>query len=340
MSTDKYIEDLKALPEPRKTFMEIMKSHQSEVHMANVLAYFFRSNEKHGLGKVFFEALLETNSYVLAITKEKTEDVLYHHSWNYKDEKGTNFSLEKVNDIDIENLSQLGSVINAKTEEITNLTNEKKKRLDLIVTTDNCVLCIEFKINHELNNPLKTYQNQIQEIEKKFQTKGNKPRNLYFVVLTPFKKKPSDSVQHLINEGNNPFRQVILGHFIRKVIENIPNDYWKENASNPNAQYLSDLIQTIQNREVRFKRSEILKDLLNQLKPTYNCEYFSKGGAGGFIQINSKNSRYKIRFSDNCQVQLEKWSLDSKREMTYAPISLSCANDYRAQVDIFKQTIN
>ena len=58
--------------EPRKTFMEILKVNQREVPFANVLAYFFRPNEKHGLGDLFIQSLLNTNCQEL--DKEKSID--------------------------------------------------------------------------------------------------------------------------------------------------------------------------------------------------------------------------------------------------------------------------
>ena len=71
MSEHKNIEEI-IFQEPRKTFMEILKVNQREVPFANVLAYFFRPNEKHGLGDFFIQSLLNTNCQEL--DKEKSID--------------------------------------------------------------------------------------------------------------------------------------------------------------------------------------------------------------------------------------------------------------------------
>jgi hypothetical protein len=305
------------------------------------LAYFFKSEEKHGLNKIFLEALLESNSYLLKTTNQVKAN-------NEGDNEGDNenklienaFNLE--GELFIKNKSSIEakSYVNRLSRvqvEVEDLTDEKK-RIDLILKTKECVVCIEFKINHVLDNPLEKYQKKIKKIEREYQKKGNNPRDLFFIVLTPSKKLPMDNVQKFINtpqdsesnefQSKNLFRQVILSHFIKKVFEKIPNGYFIDQNSNFDVQYLTDFIQTIQNREVRFKRSEILKDLFNHVKYKYESEYFSKGGFGGFIQIKTYNSWYKVRFANNSQVQIECWSKDNVRESTLATLPLSNLNKY------------
>jgi uncharacterized protein (UPF0216 family) len=339
MKIAKYIEDLKELPEPRKTFMEIMKAHKSEVHVANILAYFFKSEEKHGLNKIFLEALLESNSYLLKNTNQvkaniegDNENRLIENAFNLEGE----LFIKNKSSIEVKSYFNRLSRVQVEVEDLT----DEKKRIDLILKTNECVVCIEFKINHVLDNPLEKYQNKIKKIESEYRKEGNDGRDLFFIVLTPNKKVPMNNVQKFINtpqdtesdesESKNLFRQVILSHFIKKVIEKIPNGYFNEHDSNLEAQYLKDFIQTIQNREVRFKRSEILKDLFNHIKYKHKSEYHSKGGYGGFIEIKTKNANYKIRFTNNRQVQLECWSKSNKFERTMATLPLSNSNDYNS----------
>jgi len=350
MNIETYIEELKELPEPRKTLMEIMKAHKSEVHMANILAYLFKSEEKHGLGKTFIEALLESNSYSFKTTsqdKDKTESnkekALIKNALNLTSGDELK-SFVKSESKEVKDFVNGLSRVHVKAEDTTDNTNQKKKRIDLLLETKECIICIEFKINHVLNNPLDVYQEQIKKMEEDYQKKGNKPRDIFFIVLTSQKKTPEDNVQEFIDtrqghESRNFFRQVILSHLIKNVVKKIPNEYFIEQYSNPDAQYLTDLIQTIQNREVRFKRSEILKDLLNHVKDKYDSEYFSKGGYGGFIQVKSINSRYKIRLTTNIQIQMECWSKDNIREITYAPLPLSCLNKYETIIQTLSDLI-
>lgn len=306
------VNDLGKLPEPRKTFMEIMKVNNSEVHMANLLAYFFKSEEHHGLGKVFIEALLETNSYQLKSTddKGKVDDQntkLIDHSWKLSEDKKT---FEKTKDsISFKDLVPKPSRVRVEIEEFTNKTEKKKKRIDLVLKTDECVVCIEFKINHELNNPLELYQKQIIEIEKEFQEEKAKKREVFFVVLTPYKKKPSELVQKFIDEKKNCFREIILSHFVKNVVKRIPANYFIENIDNYNTQYLVDFIQTIQNREIRYKRTLLLEDL-NKLivKLNINSKYHSNNN-GGFIELRRGDAILKIRIKNN-KYQIEDWSIN------------------------------
>jgi hypothetical protein len=324
MKIQQYINDLKNLPEPKKTFMEIMKVHKSEVHMANLLAFFFRSEENHGLGKIFIEALLETDCYSLDLSEKGSKGILFNQrkkSINIADNK---FIFEEVDcQKDITEFVNSLTKVNARTEYRTNKTENKQKRIDLVIYTKECVICIEFKINHDLNNPLETYQSQICKIEQDFQETDKRQRDLFFVVLTPFKKTPSDLVHQFIQKDDkkaNRFSQIILSHFIKNVSKKI------RNAEIESMQYIDDLIQTINNREIKFKRGEILKDLQSKLvKSNLNSVYHNNKN---FIEIKKKLFNFKIRIKNNHQFQIEKWSKDNKREEPVFLFELSCANEY------------
>ncbi len=115
-----YIEDLKNLPEPKRTLLEIMKVHNKEVSMSNLLVYFFDDKKNHGLKNVFLEALLNTN--YLEVNGENK---------NFGD------PLIKL----IKN-QEVGNIINVIAEQRI----EGDKRIDILIETENHVICIEFKI--------------------------------------------------------------------------------------------------------------------------------------------------------------------------------------------------
>lgn len=323
MDITKCINEIKNLPPPRKTFMEILEVNRSEVHVANLLAYFFRSEESHELGDTFLKALFETNSYCFNKTgqTDRDEKKLLEFGWNLNPDSPSFGKVKHAKSIQ----ALLKSQVKVTTEEITERTNQKQKRIDLVVQTDECVVCIEFKINHELNNPLEIYQNQIKEMELEFQQSGKKPRDLFFIALSPYKKAPNESVQKFIDNGENVFREVILSHFVANIVKNIPANYFIENVNTPHSQYLVDFIQTINNRAINHWRTQILLDLKAKLpvglKTVHEPRYF------GFLQFHSGGSRYKIRIRHNNQFVIEKWTKpngkDYELEKTYKRFELS-----------------
>jgi hypothetical protein len=162
-------------------------------------------------------------------------------------------------------------------------------------------------------------------VEEKYGSKKYK----FYSVLTPFKKKPFDNVQKFIDGGKNEFTQTVLSHFIKNVVQDIPKNYFIENINNPYAQNLADFIQTIQNREIRFKRSEILKDLnCCCAESNLNSKYFSQGGKGGYIQIKFQECKFKIRIINNQQFSIEKWSNDNVKTSDCSLLELSSSNQY------------
>ncbi len=119
MQIKQYIQDLKNLPEPRQTFMEIMKVHQSEVHIANLLAFFFKSEEKHGLGKLFIEALFETKCFSLKLNNNNSIGSLISQNISTIDDQMK--FIDSISKVDVEN--------EEKTKEAQ---NEKNKRIDIL----------------------------------------------------------------------------------------------------------------------------------------------------------------------------------------------------------------
>jgi hypothetical protein len=343
MKIEKYINDLKSLPEPRRTFMEIMKTHKSEVHLANLLAFFFRSEEKHGLGKIFLEALFETGTYQINRNLDNTKKALIDQAWKIKDNGLVGFSSFKIEESKKDSYLDSTSIIQAISEEITKNTIEKadkKKRIDILLETDKCVVCIEFKIDHELNNPLEAYQNHISEKEKALKVETGIERDLFFVVLTPYKKESCNSIKKLILENRNCFREMILSHFVKNIIAKLPSNYLIDNFDNYHTQYLIDFIQTIRNREIRYKRGQILNDLKSHcIKNGFGFEYHNSGRKGGMLEFKQKDARFKIRIINNSEFKLEKWSIDNKFDLNTSPIVLPIKHGYEDFITSLKTFI-
>jgi hypothetical protein len=209
---------------------------------------------------------------------------------------------------------------NENTPQSKNTGKKNIKRIDILLDTDDCVVCIEFKINHDLDNPLEIYQDHIERLRED-------KKHRYYVVLTPFKKRPSDEVREFANTKKNKFKQIILSHFVKKVLERLPENYFIDKADNIYTQYLIDFIQSIQNREIRFKRSEILLDLKSKIKKesTFHDKH------GKFIQFRYKNSSIKTRI-ENGDFKIEKWSSNNEFGKTLQSLPLSIFN-YNRTVD-------
>ncbi|MBU2940882.1 PD-(D/E)XK nuclease family protein [Lacinutrix sp. C3R15] len=254
--------------EPRKTFMEILKVHNQEVPFANVLAFFFRPKENHNLGTLFLDALLETK--FTNIGKNSNEE-----------------STPEIPDYEI-----------TSVKVIVEQPTEFKKRIDILIVTNTFVVCIEFKINHDLNNPLTEYKNFIDN-ENKFNEKKK-----YYFILTPYKKKAIDKAEKYF-ENHNEFKQIILSHFIKRIdskIEKNPNEY----IVNEQYDYYKDFIQTIKNREIRSKRNIFLQNFKSDLNRKNIKSEYHKNIKGGFLEIEKEDFSLKVRFK-NEGIQIEKW---------------------------------
>ncbi len=252
--------------EPVKTFMEILKVNNSEVPFANVLAYFFRPNENHKLGTLFIDALLETK---------------YTNISN-------NFAGEITHKLPKYEKKSVSVIVEQKTE--------KKNRIDILIITNSFVICIEFKINHDLNNPLIDYT---EYVEKEF----NEKQKFYFI-LTPNKKEAINQAKEYF-EKNNEFKQIILRHFINRVKQKI-----QQNPAtfeiNEKYDYFLDFVQTVENREIRSKRNIFLEELKINLLHHKVISDYHKNINGGFLEINNGSYQLKVRFTIY-GIQIEKW---------------------------------
>ncbi|NJB84197.1 PD-(D/E)XK nuclease family protein [Wenyingzhuangia aestuarii] len=276
------IESLKKLPELQKTYLEILEVHDKEVPIANLLAFFFRNKEVHGLGDLFIKSLLKTKIYELDIKK-------YPYSTDTLISQG---NTEKEQQLMFNSISN----VKVETEVKTSKDKDNNKRIDILIDTDKFVICIEFKINHKLNNPLETYKHHIAKTYK------DSDKQIFYIVLTPSKKVAYVSNTESYLEKNKIFKQMIIGHFIKNIQNELPSNF-KESES---FKYYNDFIQTIQNREIRYKRSLLLERInsfliKNRIKSKYHNE-----NKGGFIQIDKINYSLKIRIK-NKEFQFETW---------------------------------
>jgi hypothetical protein len=251
--------------DPKKTFMEILKVHNKEVPFANLLAFFFRPKETHELGTLFIDSLLE-----LINNKEYST----------------------LEEIDYDRKSKIEVHVEKKTSNGT--------RIDLLIVTNTFVICIEFKIDHDLDNPLNDYKTYIEEHSKYSQLKK------LYIVLTPY-KKAAIKLAEIYLKSNSDFNQFILSDFIAVVKEKRAK---YENKENDSFKYFEDFIQTVENRKIRYKRESKLKSLKNEL----NITLFNKGlesifhsnNQGGFLEILQGKNAIKVRIKDG-DWQIEKW---------------------------------
>ncbi len=282
------IESLMKLPELQKTYLEILEVHDKEIPIANLLAFFFRNKEIHGLENLFIKALLKTKFYELDVKKHPKSTGSLISIVNTKKEQ--QFILNSISNVSV------------KTEVKTSEDNDENKRIDILIDTEKFAICIEFKINHKLNNPLEIYKNHIVKTYKDFD------KQIFYIVLTPSKKEPDVSnVENYLNK-NKVFKQVILSHFIKNIQNELPSDF-KENSS---FKYYKDFIQTIQNREIRYKRGLLLEKMNNSLINKRIESKYHSNNKGGFIQIDKINYSLKIRI-ENKQFQFEKWIQKKER---------------------------
>ncbi|WP_197482046.1 PD-(D/E)XK nuclease family protein [Polaribacter atrinae] len=252
--------------------MEILKVHKQEVPFANVLAFFFRPKENHKLETLFLDALLETRFTNI----------------------GKNSNEETTQEIPVYEITSVKVIVEQPTK--------FNKRIDILIITNTFVVCIEFKINHDLNNSLTEYKEYINN-HKKFTEKKK-----YYFILTPYKKEAIGEAKKYF-ENHNEFKQIILSHFIKQIdykIKENPNKY----ILNKKYDYYIDFIQTVKNREIRSKRNIFLENLkINLSRKNIKSEYH-KNINGGFLEIEKEKFNLKVRFK-NKGIQIEKWEKKS-----------------------------
>ncbi len=263
--------------DPKKTLLEIMKVHNKEVPFANLLAYFFRPEETHGLGTLFIDSFLETTHTSIS-------------------ENGEGNNLNRKSKVKV-----LVEVPTTKEKE-TKISNEK--RIDLLIVTDTFVICIEFKINHDLDNPLQNYKDFIEE---KYLGKEK-----FYFVLTPFKKNVPKGAAKKYYETNNDFKQIILSHFVENVKKNLPKHFTFKQEKNGYYQYFEEFIQTVENRKIRSERRKALNEISDSLSNKGLGSIYHSNNQGGFVEIKKGTKAVKVRIKPEGW-QIEKWENNVKQ---------------------------
>lgn len=238
---EKQIEDIAIrLPKPpakaRKNIYDILGVQRKETANSRVLAYFLDAKEEHQFNYLFFDALkelLEEKKY------QETDSDINIFNGNYK-------------------------VI---TEDITFRADDetqKQKRIDISIEGDDWCIIIENKINHILNNPLKTYWEHAKE---KF------PSNIIGVILSITKIHAKSCIV------NDEIRYINITHkeLINRVQKNLligtkTNDlslfYLKEYIKNIESHYKSLTDKPKMNEVVNaiVKQGKNIKDIIKKVE--------------------------------------------------------------------------
>jgi hypothetical protein len=287
----KILENLPTLEEREWSFLETIGASRKETIMANLLAYYFDPNEKHGLKDTFLKALLQTVPFYLKIKEkikidsiEKERDKHQEKLILLKEFTNDNYSFEWANII---------------VEDST----DKNKRIDIVIETNELVIAIEFKINHHLDNPLESYFNYIQGINKNGTENPNAKyhgKQKYYIVLTPNWKMPSERAKK-----NDDFVQITLAGFIenvKKIIE--VNDFFKGRENLHQFYIYQDFINTIENRGK---------------ETTMVNEYFKR-----FNQKNEDNQKiediYKYLSSIKKEIEKKVIELSKDTDLNFRPL--------------------
>ena len=135
------------------TFFEVIGKENSETVMVNALAFFLNPNNSHGFGDRVYQTFCEAieNSIIQESIESDEEN-------QYQKQKYGDF--EKI-------MTEISHEISSKEEPKI----IQKGRLDLIIESKNCIIGIEAKINHSLNNPLHIYDDLIKTKKGKKVTK-------------------------------------------------------------------------------------------------------------------------------------------------------------------------
>lgn len=279
--------------EPYKTYMEILKVNNREVPFSNLLAFFFRPNEKHGLNDIFIKALLNTKCSELIANSSLIKDNLL---------VANGFGFENIENIIGNNVKV---IVEQPTTQEQNLLKSplNKKRIDILIVAQNFLICIEFKINHDLNNPLNEYKNFIIE--------NYSDKRKYYVILTPFRKEIKNNAKN-----NIEFKQVILSHFIENVKNSLPPDFKTNLTTNKYYDYFIDFIQTIENRKIKYERNIFFENLNKELKQYKEIKSKYHLQKNGFLEIQNNDVKLKLRFfvnkshliDQNIGWRLENWT--------------------------------
>lgn len=257
-----------------KSLMEILKVNNKEVPFANILAYYLDINRNNELGNLFLKALTQTQSY----SWEK-------ENWSL----GSSCLIFPEYDAD----SEISIITEQKT--INN------KRIDILIKTSPFDIAIEFKINHELNNPLDEYIDFVCD-------KGNNKKYKFFFILSSGKKEPTkEALKHLGKDNENQFRLIVLRHYFVKIREIFNKEY--KHLDVKKLQHFDDLVRTVNNNY----RNYIFKNILEELRGKgFKDNSYYRRKSDDFIEIKQSDYTIKLRVNQKGW-QFEKW-IDNKRD--------------------------
>lgn len=214
------------------TFFEVIGKENSETVMVNTLAFFLKPNNNHGFADRVYQTFCEAIEN--SIIENNIEEEKQYQKPSYGSFKEINTEISHENN------------------------NGKKGRLDLIIETDNCIIGVEAKINHSLNNPLHVYDDLIDK------RKGKKyPKKIILCKRgtnkLDYSSMEEKDLKKLCNERNleNSGDKKELQNRLK--LNDWPHVNW-EDILIDEIDSKSDYLQLWQGMKKAFKDDEIMKD--------------------------------------------------------------------------------
>lgn len=187
--------DIPVIIKQKKTFLGIAKQPHYENVMSNILAFYFNTTEEHGFGSLFIDTLQKIIQ-------------------------------EKIKDKNLLKVPNLGANFEIFTEYVI-----EKKRIDILMRSEDKAIAIENKVYHHLNNDLNIYWKAIQEKKEK--------------IGIVFSLRPVSDINH------DHFINITHLEFMDRIFDKINPDSntIDENYKNDNEYYvfLKDLYQNTKN---------------------------------------------------------------------------------------------
>lgn len=220
---EKQIEDiairLPKLPQKRsKNLYDILGVKNKETINSRVLAYFLDATEEHKFNYLFFDALKE-------------------------------LIIEKQDNLDLEVYGGDFKVITEDSTSRSDEESEKQKRIDISIEGYNWCIIIENKINHTVNNPLKTYWSHA---EAKFKD------NVIGIILSIWKVPKNECI---VND-NIKYINITHKELINRVQQNL---IIGTKTNDLNLFYLKEYIKTIESHYKTITDKPRMNDIVNSI---------------------------------------------------------------------------
>lgn len=207
------------------TFLEISKYPHHENAISNILDFYFSPENEHRLGTIFLDALIDC----FPEYKEGADPLLHSPS---------NIEVRRE------------------------VSTDSKKRIDLLINTDEITIGIENKIFHNLHNDLDDYKFFLDSFKKK--------RTLPIVLS--LKQLEEEDIRKVENSG---FKHLLYSEYIKRVKTRLAENIIE--ADSKYLVFLIDFMKTICNLEkgpsmnTEFQKyignnQEIVKDFLVEIK--------------------------------------------------------------------------